>query len=82
MPDTRNSAEWAARGDGRTVFKSLRGAAKMMRHGEALEAPLAPSEDVVLDAPMAAAASAVEAALAGDHRPAADLLRHTRESRA
>ncbi len=64
------------------MFKSLRGAAKMMRHGEALEAALAPSESVVLDAPMATAASAVEAALAGDHRPAADLLRHTRESKA
>jgi hypothetical protein len=63
------------------MFKNLRGAAKMMRHGEALEEGLAPSESVVVDAPMPEAASAVEAALAGDHGPAADLLRQTRETR-
>ena len=63
------------------VFKALRGAAKMMRHGEALTDALAPAESVVVDAPMSAAAAAVEAALAGDHRPAAELLQHTLDAR-
>lgn len=64
------------------VFKALRGAAKMMRHGEALQDALAPAESVVVDAPTSAAAAAVEAALAGDHRPAADLLQRTLDTRA
>lgn len=64
------------------VFKALRGAAKMMRHGEAFTDALAPAESVVVDAPMPAAAAAVEAALAGDHVPAAELLHHTAQARA
>jgi hypothetical protein len=64
------------------VFKRARGAAKLMRHGDALTAALAPAESVVVDAPMSGAAAAVETALAGDHRPAADLLRRTLDERA
>ena len=64
------------------MFDKLRGAGKMMRHGDALRDALAPAESVVVDAPMSAAADAVEAALGGNHRPAADLLRRTLEARA
>jgi hypothetical protein len=63
-------------------IRHFRGAAKVMKHGDTLRAALAPPESVVVDAPMPAAASAAEAALAGDHRPAAALLRHTLEARA
>lgn len=63
-------------------LKGFWGAAKAMRHSEALTAGLVPSESVVVSAPMPAAANAVEAALAGDHRPAADLLTRTLQDQA
>lgn len=63
------------------MFEKVKAFRSYMKHGEGLEAGLTPPEAVVVDAPTPAQEAAVEAALGGDHRPAADLLDRTRANR-
>jgi len=64
------------------VFSKLNQARKAMKLGPELAAALAPDDAVVVDAPADYAVSAIESALRGEHEPAAELLRWSRENRA
>ena len=64
------------------MFKKLNDARKAMRDGPGLTAQLAPDDAVVVDAPADFALPAVEAALRGEHAPAAELLAWTRQNQA
>lgn len=63
------------------MFEKMKSFRAYMKHGEGLQAALPPLEAVVVDAPTPVQEAAVEAALGGDHRPAADLLERTRSHR-
>ncbi|MGG5259101.1 hypothetical protein [Phycicoccus avicenniae] len=64
------------------MFRKVNEFRRYMKNRDAMAAALVPDEAVVADAPMPGLAPAMEAAVAGDHAPAADLLASTHRRRA